>query len=189
MLTAFCRGWARERWPFDHALTLRPQHHLCWQRGRGELGQKEAKQLEMKQGKKGAKAYVWLDLPEWWRKLSLMFSSENQHLHSICIFKYMIILMIFHDLKSFDCQETPKCFCFVTYGFLMQKLANQHRQQKSLIPGGKDFHQLWLQPRINPEDSTQEQSPILSAQLSVKENFSLVRGCRVGFLLHSHKRE
>lgn len=86
----------------------------------------------------------------------------------------MIILMIFHDLKSFDCQETPKCFCFVTYGFLMQKPENQHRQQKSLIPGGKESHQLWLQARINPEGSTQEQSPILFAQFSIKENFSLV---------------
>lgn len=40
--------------------------------------------------------------------------------------------------------------------------------------GKKDPHQLWLQPKINPSDSTQEQSPILFAQFSVKENFSLV---------------
>lgn len=83
----------------------------------------------------------------------------------------MIVLMIFHDLKSFDCQETPKCFRFVTCGFFTEKFENQHKQ-KSLIPWEKkDPHQLWLQPRINLADSPQEQSPILLAQFSVKENF------------------
>lgn len=88
--------------------------------------------MEMKQGKKGAKAYVWLDLPGRWGKLSLMFSTEKQLLHSIHVLKYMIILMIFHDLKSFDCQETPKCFHFVTYGFLTEKLEKSAQKNKSL---------------------------------------------------------
>lgn len=88
---------------------------------------KEAKQMEVKQG---AKAYARLDLPKWWRKLSLMLSSEKQLFQSTHVFKYMIFLMISHGLKSFDCQETPKCFRFVIDGFLAEKLENQHRLQK-----------------------------------------------------------
>lgn len=69
-----------------------------------------------------------------------MFSSEKQLFHSINIFENMLLSMIFHDLKSCHCQESPKCFHFSNSGFLMEKLEknHQHGQQKSLIPrGGK----------------------------------------------------
>lgn len=115
-------------WPHTDPSTTAPPLLLAErERGLWNWHLEGGKQMEVKQG---AKAYVRLDLPKWWRKSSLMFSSEKQLFHSIHVFKYMIILMISHGLKSFDCQETPKCFHFVIYGFLTEKLENQRRLQK-----------------------------------------------------------
>lgn len=84
--------------------------------------------------------------------------------------------MIFHDLKSFHCQETPKCFHLSDSGFLMEKL-EKTSAPTTKVPnstgGGGNPHQLWLQSRNNPAERTQEQFPILFAHFVGKENFSL----------------
>ena len=81
--------------------------------GEGPLRGKQTKPTETKLcKKKGAQAQVWLNSLEWRRKFILMFSNEKQHFHSIKILKSMIFSTIFQDLKSFHCQQVPKCFRF-----------------------------------------------------------------------------